>query len=329
MIYIPKYKDIYSKNDTLGIGTQIQGEYRVTQRGADGRIKYETDWLPNTMLDNGLQLARYNWGGNWLLEMRLGDSDIPVDITQTGLQGTYADKSDNAAGTYAYANQVPPYEKVTIKRFTFNPGTATGTHKEFVIVMSTLDHTNACIRVVLDAPIIKGASDSLDIEHRLTLYYDLVDKIGVIDISGVDYDYVLRHGLIKHTPYGHPGSLAPASGAYWYGCKVGASGIGTIEEAIPGPETGSGNADSNTLTVGGVLGTYYANAELIWGVTKANGDIGAIGFSLAAGGSGYTGAGPTYAKCSLAKVSDGTPLTKEYTHEFRINFRTYPQRYVP
>jgi hypothetical protein len=41
---------------------------------------------------------------------------------------------------------------------------------------------------------------------------------------------------------------------------------------------------------------------------------------------GYYGFGYQW---SFTKVSDGTGLTKENTHEFRINFRSYPQRYVP
>ena len=53
--YLPQYKEKFIRHGEIACTVRARGEYRATLRGADGRVKYKTDWLDNTVLNGGLQ----------------------------------------------------------------------------------------------------------------------------------------------------------------------------------------------------------------------------------------------------------------------------------
>ena len=316
-MYLMKYKELYSKNGSLGISSGMKGEYRAILRGIDGREKLNTGWKPNTILDQGLSIARMQAGGITSYAA-IGTSATAVDITQVGLQGSKLGSTKSGSTVSTTNSGAPNYERVFTRSWTWLTGDGTGTIAEVITMTGFGDAAaDACVRFVLTAPIVKGAVDQLTIEHRMTIYPDIVDATGVIDISGVDYAYVMRH-------YNVDSFVSSGVGVYFLNDPdyhtLGNGSLNAITGARP-TVTGRTKASSQVITTGGVLGTYYINAEAIWSIDQGTGDwnCGTVDNAWSFGLLQY----------SLAKVSDGTPLTKENTHELRLNIRLYPQRYVP
>lgn len=323
-IWIGKYKDIIVKDETekLGIHSSMKGEYRVFLRGSDGRIKYKTDWKPNTLLNNGLNYLR-NGNTNTFERMVLGTDDTPVDIIQTGLLGI--NLGEDAMGAVSITPpSAPNYERISVEKGVFVEGNGTGLVKEFILYPQYYSVTgNGTIRVVLDTPINKQANDQLTIEHRMTHYINTTDVVGVLSISGEAYDYTLRHCNVLYTSTAHQDDL-PINNhsnqlkAYDYP-------LIPITDAYP-PSGSIGSWGGGAITTGGTLPNYWGQTEMIAGV-----DTWAHGAQLSmilCSNVGYVSTGLN-TQVHIGKVSDGTPFTKLNTHELRMYIRCYSHRYVP
>lgn len=324
-IYVPRYEELYIRDGEIALHTSMKGEYRAYLRGPDGRLKSDTGWKPNTLLNMGLQNMVGRTGDIAKLDgsMALGDSDTAVDITQTSLQGNFLGyQTITPLYVSVVNNGSPNYEIVTVIKATFVSGVQTGTVKEFILQPEGASYTvNANIRCVLDTPIVKGAQDELTIEHRLTTYPDVGDATGTIDISGVDYTYTLRRVEIDATPGG--GTTHPDN-TYWHSWSNNCYTDNITTNLLGGPSvytTGPTDRAVVTNSSGGSLGTYYMNGIITAGVDNWVGDIRSVKIY-------NQGLHSTY-QFQIGKVSDDSPLTKANTHELVLNIRVYPQRYVP
>lgn len=331
-IYIPKYKDIFITDGEMAIGGSFKGEYRITLRGSDGRIKSETDWLPNTLLNYGLNhLSNYSQTNSTFNVVFLGTGNAAVDITQTGLQGIVLGDVNN--GRTVISNTVgiaPDYEQISTVKYTWDGGNGTGTINEFVITAwntADVEYTNATVRVVLNAPITKGVSDELDIEWRQTFYPDTSDKTGQILISGVSYDYTIRHQNID-TNYN--GTIQNLSTWNFDSTKdrLYLGNIGDVTEGVTQYSPIAGGSNSGRVNSnGGSLGSYYSETIAVWGIDSGNSSPGGVDLVS------FTNARWIYLQAqfrqSAGEANPGGPLIKENTHELRLGWRTYPQRYVP
>lgn len=319
-MYIAKHKDIYIRGKVPSMSVGIKGEYRAILRGPDGREKVNTGWKPNTLLNNGLYysiVSPFSIRGY----MCLGDDGTAVDIIQTGLLGTQLGAQRVPTSVSETNAGSPNYEMITTNKGTWAPGDGTGTIREVAFkTFSAGDPATAgTIRFVLSTPIVKGALDQLVIEHRMTAYPNTGDVTGTIDISGEAYSYTMRHLEIDETPASF-GSIRLVDSYHNYLAGV-ATLVANTESLTwtAGPTKPAGSANI-TITNGGALGTYYSNAEIVWDINTANHNISTFIIAM------------TYIpdiQVHIEKVSDGTPLTKENTHELTMNFRTYPVRYVP
>lgn len=319
--YIPKYTDIYVRDGHMGMSIGCKGEYRAILIGEDGRPKSDSGWKPNTLLDNYFHILRY---GDPFSRIYLGDSDIAVNVTQTSLQGSQV-------GTYEYLGSasykvnagLPNYERITIEQGTWAPGESTGTIKEFVIASAGGAHTSAMVRVVLATPIVKGSGDQLTIQHRFTWYPQIVESTGVIDISGVDYNWAMQCTNAASVPFGHPGRWYTNTGAYGY-LKTGEMGLITAGYT-QGNQCGYPNSTS-AVSYGGSLPDYYTERTYTVGVDQGNSYSGLIR-------SWYTDIlGPNDAyglQMRWGKVSDDSVLQKLNTHVLTFGVRLTVSRHVP
>jgi hypothetical protein len=334
--YLPQYKELVQRHGKLECTMRAKGEYRATLRGADGRIKYESGWSDNTILDGGLynsteeRLTSFG-NGDMFYTIWLGDSAAAVDITQTGLQGN--EIYGGIGETFVSSNtpSLPDYERISVVKWVFGTGVATGTIREFVIAPRNKNNSSerCTVRCVLDTEIIKGASDSLTMEHRHTFYPFLDDKTGVIDISGTNYNYILRMSNVDYPPGGHPRWYTPyfRSGTNF----VFPGSIGALTDA--GPGGGQWGSLNGAHAIGGTLGTgYYVDGESIIGVDGGTGVIKSHQTTWGGYNWGDLGIQWEIGKTSEETVPGdvtGSGLTKENTHEYRITLRTYVARYVP
>ena len=321
--------------NSINTKQSMKGEYNAKLYDYKGRLKYESGWKPNLILDQGLYYLTIKWGSgtgyNFIDRMCLGTSDTAVNINQVGLQGTELGIQGTSSGVSGVNLGAPEYARQTVKSWTFAPGNGTGLVKEFVFLNHGLSNSasHATVRVVLDTPITKGASDQLVIEHRLTWYPELEDVTGVIDISGTAYNYLVRPMYVNANPSlgGHVGNFVPysydpGSTGNWTGSMRAYTGepITNIAAGTPTGDLG-GWGGKIINSQGGPAGPYYNNHQAIYGVDTWNGNIRTIRYYLVNAN--------MYVQVRLGKVSDDSPLTKENTHELTLNFRNYPVRYIP
>lgn len=339
-IYVPKYKEIYIKDGELATGMQMRGEYRAVLRGVDGRIKYDSGWKPNMLLDYGL--AQYGINNtNATQYMYLGTSDIANVESMTGLQGTLL---GDAGQGYGYANSggSPTYHRGVTVPTVFVGGNGTGTIKEFCLGGQSSDpYTEMSIRVVLDAPIVKGAQDELTIQHTNWCYPDVADTSGTINIAGEDYDYVMRHYGIQ-VFYGwerayHVLYMLTCGGAVSFNNSTdpGIPLLGITDDGLSSgtmPYVNCGYETSVSIGYGGSAPQYWIQRTVTAGVDDLNtGNSNGLFNHLSTAYISYY-AGRTIAaglQWSLKKTSDGSSFQKLDTHVFTLTWRTYVSRYTP
>lgn len=336
-IYVPKYKEIYIKDgEVRAADTKLRGEYNAVLRGPDGRIKYESGWQPNLILNYGLA----NVLSTILQYMHLGTSNTTPAESQTGIIGTWlgyvgSDSPQGGSNTGA-----PDYNRYYTTTFTFGVGVCTGTIAEGVVAFGTSSESDGrnkgFCRFLFTVPIVKGALDSLTVTYRLWLYTDITDHSGTINISGVDYDYTVR-------PYG-----VANNGEFWYLSQIAdllkfikqGGGYGklkarsnqplfaiTYDGYISGNMPDGTNFNTTTFSYGGSLPTYYATITNVAGIDNCNGSfnwLGMVSLYVFSGASHESGL-----QFSLVKTSDGSHFVKENTHELTLEYRTYVSRYVP
>ena len=268
-ILIPKYKDILIEDAGLGVHSSFSGEYRVSLRGSDGRIRYKTDWRPNTLLNNGLNYLRTTV--NTFESMALGTSDLAVDITQTGLQGTELGIHGFGTAVSITTPTGPNYERVSVKKWVFVEGVATGLIKEFILYPQGYSTANSgTVRVVLDVAIDKLANDELTIEHRMTWHINTVDVTGVINISGEAYDYTIRHCNVLYPDSAHQDDIVFNDNSN----QLKAYHTDLVALTDPFPLSGSvGSWGPGGITTGGTFPDYWGQNELVAGVDYMNGNI--------------------------------------------------------
>lgn len=319
-IYIPKHKEIYIKDGEMAMGGAIKGEYRAILYGSDGRVKHDSGWHPNTTLNQGLYYyCLFHQDSYAAGKMHLGDSDIPVDITQVGIQGLQI--GTNQDGGIVMSNAVnsgsPDYSRAITGKFTFLSGNGIGLIKEVGMSMWG-DAINGCsTRFVLNTPINKQASDQLAIQWRQTYYPRIEDVTGTIDISGVPYDFTMRHHTANSTPNWLIGGTSPH---VWYNYhRLYYGDLALITEPISTNAASRGSA--NVITGGHVnAATPYGWSEHTWNVDSGNGSVNMLD---------TTTKGLPPIQTRFVKSSDGTSLVKLNTHELVLNVRTYVERYVP
>ena len=318
--------------------TGIRGEYRAKLTDSNGRLKHDSGWRPNMVLDQG-PLLMLQASGNYS-SMSIGTSDIAVDATQTGLQGTYlADVSYDSYGPTLSTNWVTlPYWVRINSPFTFGTNVGTGAIKEFVMAGFTESSAinSAVIRVVLDTPIIKGASDQLVIEHRIYTYPDVTPISGILDCSGVAYDWEMMYYNVDQLI---SGNVFPDSGitAFTgslrtsYGAPVNSLQInGTMPVdifSLPGGDNPSPNGNwqwsNSSVTDAAVpyrtvtLGANVDNMNTTFDIMYLNHEMNQYN---------TYGAGRVI---KLTRSSDGAPFTKENTHAITLQYRMFLDKYTP
>jgi len=324
----------------LSTTTKAGGEYRAVLRKGSrtGPIISDTGWKNNTVLDYGLY-SILTWD-SWAWSLWYGDSGVAATTSQLGLQGNLIPRTggadyvshENAAVTSSIGPG-PEYPVSVTEEWISEVGEHTATIREFVLGHDSQSPiTNAAVRVALDVPIVKGPDDVLTMQYRFTYYLDNTTKTGVIDISGVDYNYKFRRQQISYKPHSHQYQQWVLAGSYTY-FKVRAiltdnGDIQPIESRVSdSPNTvvdtylDLGDRTGLILNTGGTTPNFYRTLGATVDVDNFNGTFDMVQFEF---GNGQGGC-----QVHLAKVSDGTPFTKLNTHTFQIQMRLYLERYVP
>jgi hypothetical protein len=177
----------------------VSGEYRciLYDNEDDMNVVSDTDWNPNLITDQGLDL----WHTNAPFSRTyVGSGTDVADVADTQMQAYIPGGQSNVFGSGNAINVAggsPDYEYSQTRSKRFNAGVGTGPINEIAMGAST-DDTGTLIfnRVVLGATINKAALQVLDVIFRLTIWPPVIDVIGtgptVSTISGVSYETITR-----------------------------------------------------------------------------------------------------------------------------------------
>ena len=310
-IWVPRAK-ILELKDPLGFGTRMQGFYKIDAVKADGRRRVLADWFPNLITDVGLNQIGTN--SNWAAKCFVGSGTNAPNVLDTGLQTLVAESNTLTSAFGAQA--VEPYFGWGRQVFRFNEGVAAGNLSE-VGVGSAGGVTMFSRALILDGvgnptTITVLSDEFLDVTYEIRVYPPLVDVLGTITISAIDYGFTLRSAFVTNGTNWHDGGGAftgggfPNNGVTLYG------GAGLALGAITAGPTSVGSSQSfNTAQDAYVPGSLERGFSIDVPLNLANFTPGITGLIFTVG----NGRRGTF------QVAIDTPIPKDATKLLSLDFK--------
>jgi hypothetical protein len=273
MILIPRYRDLEAKNPII-LQSQMAGRFKFTAIRPDGRERPLTGWVPNLILDSGLNLLGTM---SMLSRCHVGTSNTAASVGQTGLLSWLA-SSNSIQETVNNAQSTEPYYGKIVLRFRFNQGVATGNLNEVGIGASATNTDMWSRAVIVDefgtpTTITVLSDEVLDVTYELRLYPPLVDGSGTINISGTSYDVTWRAAAVTGTYWynwiGTTASLSPTSNTHVvYNGLMNASITGSPSGTSSSTQVTNNAYSNNSLQRDGVA-SYSLNIGNVAGGIKS------------------------------------------------------------
>lgn len=245
MIINPQKELIIPARLTVG----MKGFFRIQIRRPDGRIRFDTNWYPNTILDSGRNYAAV---GNFMLTCQVGTDNTAPNVNQTGLLGHHAGTTTITTEDKGSQSLIAPYYAWKRKIFRFDIGTVAANLTEVGVGWGTTGSTLFSRAFILDpvtqlpTTITPLADELLDVQYELRYYPPDIDVVlPQIELNGVTYDTISR--------------AAEVNSEFWYngiGNKIVANdtnnwtafsgNIGTVLQNPSGTSDGNNNGSVGT-----------------------------------------------------------------------------------
>ena len=333
-----KVVDQFSNAKPFHPAGKVRGEFKMVLRDKNGRYLRETPWMPNMLLDNGINDIIYNspsTGSDWGW-FHIGTGVTPVAATDTTVEGRIGMASSQVSGSVAVEgatalnNWTCYYQEA--KRIYDGDGLITQ-----IGINGSSTNSDMTVKTLVAVPLAKTIDQVVDVYHRMYFQFDVTINTGVVNIAGDDYNY--RSGMYRlEFTEGSTARLAatknfPSYDNFFYANAQLRTDDdfyqwGAVEDLSGG--TGSytsedgGRSDNETYDTSTVAGSGYATstAECPIGLTEGN-----IVGSPALGGIKvcfFQCCGAEVNKpghfVQLNKISDGTGLYKDDTQTLLFNF---------
>lgn len=304
-IWVPRAKIIEPKRALIA-PVYIEGWWKLEAMRPDGRRRLLADWFRNLITDAGLNFIGTT--GSWLNACQVGTgTNLPAN-GDTALQTFLAGTTNQTQVTNA-AQGAPPYYGSSTLTYRFDQGDAAGNLTEIGIASAESGGTLFSRARILDGSgnptsITVLADEFLDATYQIRIKPPLVDSTPTLNISGTDYDLVVRAANVttaaSWSPAGGFGS-GTVGGAYSAAARSGA--IGAITTTPSGTNSA---ADSNTLAAYG-NNNLYRESTATWGLTAAN--FGGSGILAVVWNLGNSGGGGGSMGQMQAGFTPGVPKT--------------------
>lgn len=269
----------------LNLTAKPEGYFKLIRRGPDLKIREETPWFHNLIVDSGLDHYGISETNKGIILFAVGTGTTAPNVAQTGLTsmvGSWRYYGSNPGYTEtAGAAAVPPYHGWYRRSIRFNPGQATGNLSEVGVAWGTITSNfralfaRELIRDIDNNPtsITVLADEYLDVYYELRNYPDVVDKNFVINLMGVNYDVLMRPCRVTSGSWG--GSImvpfqriAPGDAGFSArGTRVFDGSLGLITGSPAGNSLGD---TENTGAQTYVVGSYQRTNRWIYGLTYYN-----------------------------------------------------------
>lgn len=192
MIIQPKKELILPASMTTG----MRGFYRVQIRRPDGRIRFDTDWYENTILDSG---RNYIATANFMTSCQVGTDNTAPNANQTALLGHHAGTTDITTTDEGNQAVSVPYYAWKRKVFRFAVGTVAANLTEVGVGWGTTGSTLFSRAFILDpdtqnpTTITPLIDEILDVQYELRYYPPQTDvTTPQVTLDGILYDTITR-----------------------------------------------------------------------------------------------------------------------------------------
>lgn len=329
LIYIPTKRKIVTVEQPIVTGhNRLKAEVRLKLLDINGNLKHDTGWFPNLITNRGLiQMGFGTSASYWANNLLIGSNNTAPAFTDNSLYGYLAEA---ALGQESAQVPVGPnWELSNIFKARFNAGVGTGTIRELGAQYSgEANNNNISTRAIVSPDVVKAADQILDVYYRFYRYPDLVDRTGVIDISGTNYNYIVRGA--HFSDYGGLGSynLHLANGPLGvntsYSVTIATSNeITTYDTGPSGGITDPWCTSCWFISASGSSVTPYNDWGWNWAIDRALGNIRVIKWRER----GHNSSAQRGWQMRLGKVSDDSALTKDNTMEMNMTARVSWGRY--
>ena len=256
----------------VSMGCGLEGWFRFRIKNAETGEERVVGPFHNLILNNGLNGIGTN-GSSWVSNVYLSTGTASPTVGDTSMQvtGSAISKGSPTSSSFTQTTTFPRYQG-TIWSYTFAQGAATGNWTEVGIgrAVNNLWSRELIRNSAGDAITLTVlAIDILTVEYELRVYYKETDTTGTINISGSNYDYIIRPRtdvpnlalLMVTGSWMSPGGGAVVAGAVWNGA------LNALYVA-PG---GSASSTSNVPTVSPyVSNSYTKTMTFTWGISVGN-----------------------------------------------------------
>lgn len=255
--------------------------HTVDESGAIVDSRDATDWFPNLITDQGLdRMGTATFKG----ACQVGTGSTAPAFTDTSLTTFLAGVGSFVSESSSYTAGPPPYVTQTTM-YRFGTGVAAGNLTEVGFGWGSSGATLYSHALIVDGSgnptsITVLPTEILEVYYQHRMYPPTSDVTGVINISGVNYNYTLRAATISTRM--STGSNGPGWGAYGSGPAAGfntysinspvnSSVYAGALGAITGFPAGSSQSGATTVnTIPYVPGSLSLTATMVISISNGN-----------------------------------------------------------
>jgi hypothetical protein len=267
MIIMPRKEIILPVNMTVG----LKGFFRFRVRRPDGRVRIDTGWFPNKILDSGKNIMADH--STWMNYCQVGTDNTAPTALDTGLGGHHAGTS-NVTTTTDGREGSAPYFGWKRKTFRFAAGTVAANLSEAGVGWGTTGSTLISRALILD-PVLQTpttitplADELLDVDYELRYYPPLGDVTSPqVTLNGATYDTVSRACRVTDDSWSADigNAMGWANSADWDAFD---GALGTITTAPSGSSANHSGTDPTNSAY--VNNSYEVDVNIAVGTTGWN-----------------------------------------------------------
>lgn len=255
------------------------GLFRMVMHKADvdgnpipGTARVVADWFSNLITDQGLE--RMGTDSGYFNYCHIGTSNTTPAFADTALGGFLAASNTIPTSPTNAAQATPPYYASTTGTYRFGAGVGTGIIAEVGTAWAASGATLFSHALILDGggsptTIAKLADEILDVTYQFRVYPPTADVTGTINISGTDYDYIIRAAGVSTFSATFGGGWGTGFGGTKPSLKGTPSGhsayTGTLG-AVTGVPSGTTLQADGAFDIAYVGGSHYLDGRLVWDV---------------------------------------------------------------
>lgn len=316
MIILPARRKLLVAEEPILLPYHVRGMFRCRVRRPDDRVRVDTGWFPNLIVNQGLDMMLAAGGQDYTAYCAVGTGNSTPANTDTQLNSLVASVYDNhpyAPPAVGNGGTSPNFYGYITNEYQFGQGAAAGNLQEIGVGPSgTSLFSRALILNNVGSPttLTVLSDEYLSVSYTVQLYNPITDVTGSVNVSGTVCNYTLRAANCNG-----PAWQMGSAGSWPEG--FGLNGVTLYNDTVLQPITGAlvGTAQGTADSI--ALGTYTAGQRYLDGTATFQ-------LSNANGGQNNSAMltfGATLNRMGAAQIIFGTTIPKTSSQIMTLTFR--------